>query len=143
MQFYKRPGSKYWWFKFVHRGVRYQESTKQTNRRKAEDFAAAFRLRLIEGELNINRKQAAPSFAAAMADFLEWSKEQHAAHPNTTLRYIGASKPLLNYFGKTLLNDITSDDVERYKAHRLKQTGKRGCGSKESCLSREAVGREQ
>jgi integrase len=125
MQFYKRQGSKYWWFKFVHRSVRYQESTKQTNRRKAEDIAAAFRLRLIEGELNVKRKQAAPAFNAAMAEFLEWSKEHHAAHPNTTLRYGSAAKPLLRFFGNALLDSITPEDVEQYRKQRARLKSER------------------
>ena len=125
MEFFKRPTSKFWWFKFVYRGVRYRESTKQTNRRKAEDYASAFRVRLIEGELNVKRKKAAPTFTKAMADFLEWSKDHHAAHPNTTLRYTTASKPLLRYFGKTLLDAITPEDVEKYRTWRKKQKGER------------------
>jgi integrase len=122
MQFYKRPGSKFWWFKFVYRGVRYQESTKQTNRRKAEDLAAAFRLRLIEDELNVKRKKAAPTFSQAMAQYLESVKEQHPDHPATVQRYTVASKPLLQFFGNKLLNNITPDDVARYRSQRMKQT---------------------
>ncbi len=118
MHFYKRSDSKFWWFKFVYRSVRYRESTKQTNRRKAEDYAAAFRLRLIEGELNVRRKKASPSFSKAIQAFLEWSKDQHAEHPNTTLRYTSASKPLLRFFGKALLDSITAEDVGRYRKQR-------------------------
>lgn len=125
MQFYKRSGSKYWWFKFVHRNVRYQESTKQTNRRKAEDIAAAFRLRLIEGELNVKRKQATPAFNVAMAEFLEWSKEHHAAHPNTTRRYSIAAKSLSRFFGNALLDSITPEDVERYRKQRAQLKSER------------------
>ena len=120
MQFYKRPGSKYWWFKFVHRTVRYQQSIKQTKRRKAEEIAAAFCLRLLEGELNVKRKQAAPAFNVAMANFLEWSKEQHAAHPNTTRRYSIAAKSLSHFFGNALLDSITPEDVERYRKQRAR-----------------------
>ena len=125
MQFYKRTGSKFWWFKFVYRTVRYQESTKQTNRRKAEDIAAVFRMRLIEGELDIKRKQSAPTFSVAISSFLEWSKDHHAAHPNTTVRYTAASKPLLRFFGNSLLDSITPEDVERYKSTRAREQSKR------------------
>src|SRR5262245_60201719 len=125
MRFFKRKlkdgkKSKTWWFEFVYNGTRYQESTRQRNRQKAEDYASAFRTRLIEGALNVRRKQPAPSFADAMADFLAWSKEHHTAHPNTTLRYTTASKPLLRHFGKTLLDTITPEDVEKYRSWRKK-----------------------
>lgn len=123
MYLYKRKlsngkKSRTWWFEFVHRGVRYRESTKLTNRRDAQDLASAYRLRLIEGELNVNRKKAAPAFAAAMKEFLEWSKEYHRAHPNTTVRYETSSKPLLAFFGASLLDTITPEDIERYRRRR-------------------------
>src|SRR5262245_44448866 len=109
-----------YWFKLVYRGVRYQESTKTTNQQKAEDYAAAFRVRLIEGELNIKRKQPGPTFAKAMEDYLSFVEEQHPDTPRTAERYRDASKPLLAHFGKRQLTAITSDDVASYRKKRIK-----------------------
>jgi integrase len=57
----------------------------------------------------------------ALEAFLEWSRTEHAAHPNTTKRYATASKPLLRYFGNVRLDAIDKEKVEGYKAWRLKQ----------------------
>lgn len=130
--------SKVWWFEFVHRGVRYRESTKLKSRREAQDLASAFRLRLIEGELNVNRKRTAPTFAAAMAEFLEWSRGYHQAHPNTTLRYETSSRPLLKFFGQALIDTITPEDIERYRRRRKDYTSERtGRKLKPATINRE------
>src|SRR5262245_39562323 len=49
MAVYKQPKSKYWWFKFVWNGKPIRESTKQTNRRIAEQMEAARRTQLAKG----------------------------------------------------------------------------------------------
>lgn len=129
MHLYKRKDSKYWWFKFSYHGKVYQQSTGTKNRRDAEGIASKARLDVIEGKSDIRRKKATPLFKEAMAEFLAWSKQHHAAHPNTTIRYTAASKPLLAAFGAKPLDTITPDDVEKYKAARLNQHGKRGSGT--------------
>jgi hypothetical protein len=37
----KRPGSRNWWYKFIWKGELIRESTKQTNKRVAEQIEAA------------------------------------------------------------------------------------------------------
>jgi integrase len=56
-----------------------------------------------------------------MCSFLEWSREEHAAHPNSHKRYEISSKALLRYFLNTPLDCITSDDVEEFKIRRAKE----------------------
>ena len=56
-----------------------------------------------------------------MKEFLAWSVLEHAAHPATHRRYETASKALLKFFGDTPLDQITPDDVEKFKAWRIKQ----------------------
>jgi hypothetical protein len=41
MAVYKQPKSKYWWYKFTWNGEPIRESTKQTNKRVAEQMEAA------------------------------------------------------------------------------------------------------
>jgi len=129
MHLYKRKDSKFWWYKFVYHGVAYQASTKTKNRRDAEGIASKARLDVIEGKYDIKRLKATPLFKDAMADFLDWSSQHHAEHPNTTKRYECAAKPLVQAFGAKPLNTITPDDVEKYKTLRLSQGGKRGAGN--------------
>jgi len=147
MHLYKRKDSKYYWYKFVYHGVVYQASTGTKNRRDAEGIASKARLLVIERRYNIKRPKPVPLFKDAMAAFLEHSRQEHAAHPNTTKRYETASKPLGSAFGAKPLNTITTDDVERYKTWRLSQSARRGAGNgkvKETgnMLYRAAVNRE-
>ena len=72
-----------------------------------------------------------------MKDFLEWSEQEHAAHPNTHRRYVISSKALLRYFGNTALDRITSDDVEKFKTSRAKQ--KKAAQGKKSKKARKAL----
>lgn len=129
MHLYKRKDSKFWWYKFVYHTVTYQRSTGTKNRREAEGIASKARLDVLEGKYDIKRQKATPLFKDAMAAYLENSRQQHAAHPNTTRRYEIASKPLILAFGAKLLNTVTPDEIERYKTLRLNQGDKRGAGN--------------
>ncbi len=71
MNTYKRPDSKFWWFKFTLDGQRYQESSGETNRRKAENVAAAYRSNLIQTQrLEFTEKRSVPTFPVATKEFL-------------------------------------------------------------------------
>src|SRR2546422_253968 len=85
---------KAYWFELVFEGRRYQKSTKERNRVKAEGIAAAFRTALAERRVGIIERAPVPLFPEAMKAFLEWSKNEHKEHPRTYLRYKTASKPV-------------------------------------------------
>jgi len=53
---YKQSKSKYWWYKFVWSGELIRESTKQTNKRVAEQMLAAHRTALAKGEWVYERR---------------------------------------------------------------------------------------
>ena len=57
MNFYKRPDSQYWWFQFRLSGERHQRSTYETNRRKAENIAAAYRSNLIQTQNSVSLRK--------------------------------------------------------------------------------------
>lgn len=59
--------------------------------------------------------------SVAVKDFLAWSELEHAVHPATHRRYETSSKALLKFFGDTPLDQITPDDVEKFKTWRIKQ----------------------
>jgi hypothetical protein len=44
MAVYKQPKSRYWWYKFTWNGEPIRRSTKQSNKRVAEQMEAAHRL---------------------------------------------------------------------------------------------------
>jgi integrase len=119
MALYKRGGV--WWMNFWIDEHHVQKTTKCKNKRDAADVERAYRTQLAKGEVGLEAKKRAPLFSAAMKDFLAWSQHEHAAHPNTHKRYETSSKPLLKFFGDTPLDQITPDDVEKFKMWRIKQ----------------------
>jgi integrase len=56
-----------------------------------------------------------------MKDFLEWSEEEYAAHPNTHRRYVTSSKALLVYFTNTPIDRIKPEHIEKFKVWRSRQ----------------------
>lgn len=123
MALFKRGGV--WWYQFFYRNKRFQESTRQGNKKVALDMQAARRSALAKGEVGIRPKKAVPRFDVAMKGFLVWSEENHTAHPQTYERHIVSSVPLLAYFKKVSLDLITADDVENYKRRRIATKSKK------------------
>jgi integrase len=56
-----------------------------------------------------------------MNEFLNWSRNEHAAKPATTRRYETSSKAMIEYFADSPLDCISPDDVEKFKQWRSKQ----------------------
>ena len=117
MSVFRRGGGIYW-FEFWHHGRRYRKSTGVRNCRNAEDIERAFRTALNKGEVGITERKPIPGFRSSMSEFLQWSEEEHAAHPRTHTRYKVSSLALLRYFGDTPLDKITPEEVERFKTTR-------------------------
>jgi len=115
-----------YWFDIVFQGKRFQKSTKETNKVKAEGIAATFRSALAAKRVGIVERPPVPTFAEAMKAFLEWSKEEHREHRQTYRRYVVSSKPLLAYpkFKKPI-DEVTAANIEDYKIYRAGQTVKR------------------
>lgn len=123
MAVYKR--GKTYWYKFVFNGRTIRASAKTTNRRVAEQIEAAKKTQLAKREVGLDVvKMIVPTLKEPMSEFLEWSKTEHATKLATTRRYETSSKPLLLYYGDKTLDEITSDDVEKYKTWRSKQRKK-------------------
>jgi integrase len=116
MAVFKRGGT--WWYQFYYRGLRIQESTRQGSKRVALDMQAARRTALARGEVGLRQTTTAPRFDAAMQEFLAWSKQNHADHPNTYRRYVTSSVPLFEYFKKAPIDRIHMEHVDAFKAHR-------------------------
>lgn len=123
MAVYKR--GKTYWYKFVFNGVTVRESAKTNNRRIAEQIEAAKKTQLAKREVGLDvEKVFVPTLPEAIEEYLDWSLTEHASKTATTSRYRTASKPLILFFGNRKLDDITSDDVEKYKQWRSRQTKK-------------------
>ena len=123
MSIFKRGGR--YWFHFYWNGQHVQRSTKQGNPRVARQIEAAYRTKLAKGEVDIYDPKPVPSFTRAVRDFLEWSAQEHSAHPRTHRRYVTSSVALTKHFRDASLDRITPEDVEKFKTERSKQKSAR------------------
>lgn len=123
MAVYKRGGT--YWYEFIFDGKRVRVSAKTGNKRTAEQIEAAKKTQLAKREVGLDiEKPIIPILTDAVKQFLEWTKTEHAAKLSTANRYAVASKPLLLFFGNRPIDEISSDDVEKYKIWRSKQKKK-------------------
>ena len=86
MAVYKR--GRVWWYRFVWNGESIRESTKQTNRRTAEQIEAAHKTSLAKGEVGIREKKAVPSLLQfARQNFLPHIQSVFGGKPATLAYY--------------------------------------------------------
>ena len=67
MRLYRR--GKTYWFELVFEGQRYQRTTKERNRVKAEGIASAFRMALAERRVGIVERKAGAAFTTPSEPF--------------------------------------------------------------------------
>jgi len=85
---YKQAKSQYWWYKVTWNGELIRESTKQTNKRIAEQMEAAHRTALAKGEVGIREKKPIPSLAKFADDkFLPFVRATKSEKPRTIAFY--------------------------------------------------------
>jgi hypothetical protein len=121
MAVYKQPKSKYWWFKFVWNGKTIRESTRQTNKRVAEQMEAARRTQLAKGEVGIRDVVRIPTLAEfAEERFRPFIRATFAAKPKTQRYYENGLNNLLAFEKLALqpLDEITSELIAAYVATR-------------------------
>lgn len=95
---YKQTTSNNWWYKFIWNGDRIRESTKQTNKRVAEQMEAAHRTRLAKGEVGIRDRKPVPTLSDfADQDFLPFVRAYFANKPTTLTYYEIQVKHLIGY----------------------------------------------
>ena len=138
MAIYKRPNSKYWWFKFTFDGEFVQRSSKCKNKRDAEKVESAFRTQLTLGKIGIEPKRNIPTFEKAADDFLEWTKIKIGEA--TQKRYLYACLPLKAFFGKIKVNKIDAPAVENYIGWRKSQKSRKtGAPRTRDTVNREVI----
>jgi hypothetical protein len=123
MGLYKR-GDIYW-YRFVWNGELIRESTRQTNKRVAQQMEAAHRASLAKGEVGIREKKAAPTLGKFMEeDFLPFVRTTKAGKPNTVRFYDNSVASLTAYskLSSTPLDQITAEQIAGFVAYR--QSGK-------------------
>jgi hypothetical protein len=96
MAVYKR--GKIWWYKFNWNGEPIRETTKQTNKRIAEQMEAAHKVSLAKGEVGIrDRKPTQTLREFAEGDFLPFVRATFVAKPKTLKYYEYGVKSLLAF----------------------------------------------
>jgi len=120
MAVYKR--GRVWWYKFTWKGEPIRESTKQTNKRVAEQIEAAHKTSLAKGEVGIRDREPAPTLRDfANCDFLPYCRSNFVAKKNTLGYYENGAARLLEYsrLSRERLDCIKSEMIAGYARHRL------------------------
>ncbi len=118
---YKQKTSKNWWYKFVWNGELIRESTKQANKRVAEQMESAHRTALAKGEVGIRERQPAPTLADfAEKDFLPFVRSTFTAKVKTLKYYEYGVKALTacEKLAGARLDAITTETIAGYVAKR-------------------------
>jgi hypothetical protein len=134
MAVYKQPKSKYWWYKFTWNGEAIRESTKQTNKRVAEQMEAAHRTALAKGEVGIREKKPVPTLKDfAEHDFLPFVRSTFSAKVKTQKYYEYGVKALSSFekLATARLDSITTETIGAFIAVR------KGAGIQVSSINRE------
>lgn len=132
MAVFKRKGSPYYRYDFIFEGRRYQGSTKLRNGRAAQKAEDVLRGRLAERRAGIVERKTVPVLVDFAKEFLERTKNE--MRPSTWRGYMvslgfrleaGKLKRreggLLGSFGAKRLDDISADEIERYKQSELER----------------------
>src|SRR5947209_1287230 len=98
MALYKQKTSNKWWYKFRWNGKLIRESTKQSNKRVAEQMEAAHKTSLAKGEVGIRERKPAPTLKEfADNDFLPYVRATFAAKAKTRSYYENGVRALLAF----------------------------------------------
>jgi hypothetical protein len=121
MAVYKQSKSKYWWYKFTWNGEPIRQSTKQSNKRVAEQMEAAHRTALAKGEVGIRDKKPVPTLKDfAENDFLPFVRSTFSAKEKTLKYYEYGVKSLLAFekLAGARLDAITTETIGAFIALR-------------------------
>jgi integrase len=119
MAVYKR--GRVWWYKFTWNGEPIRESTKQNNKRIAEQIEAAKKTSLAKGEAGIREKKPVPTLEHFMREeFLPFVRTTKASKPNTVRFYENSVSNLKAYskLAKLRLDEIAAEHITGFVAYR-------------------------
>ncbi len=115
-----------WWYRFRWNSEEIRESTKQSNKRIAEQMEAAHKTSLAKGEVGLRERKKAPTLAKFAPDFERAIENQCAEKPRTVDFYKGYLKKLLKSpLASVPLDEIDEAAVERYRQELSQTTTRR------------------
>ena len=115
MAVYKR--GDVWWYKFTWNGERIRESTKQANKRVAEQMESAHKTSLAKGEVGIRDKKKIPTLKEfAEVSFKPFLQQHCAEKPKTHLYYQNGLKHLLAFpaFANKAMDEIRQEQITSF-----------------------------
>ena len=126
MAVYKQKGSNRWWYKFTWNGTAIRKSTKQTNKRVAEQMEAAHKAALAKGEVGIRERKDVPTIAEfGDGEFLTFVESRFAKKPKTLEYYKVGLKRLKGFapLAKSKLDSLApatiTDFIDRLRSEEL------------------------
>jgi integrase len=114
MAVYKQRKSDKWWYKFRWNGELIRESTKQSNKRVAEQMEAAHKTALAKGEVGIRERKPVPTLKQfAERDFVPFVESHFAEKPTTVAYYKNRIGHLTGHadLANCPLDEITQEKV--------------------------------
>src|SRR5437879_4882977 len=114
---------RFWWFEFWYRGERIRQSTKLSNRKKAQDAEAAVRTALARGDFGILERKPIPTLKEFIENRFEpWAKAQfELTSPATWFRWYRTNLRALKAHSRLAelkLDKVTSESAADFAAHR-------------------------
>jgi len=119
MSVFKRAGSPYYRYDLVFEGRRFQGSTKLRNVKAAQRAEDILRAKLAERRAGIAERKPMPLLNGFGKQFLERVKPE--IRPNTWRGYATSLRVLEPSFGSKRLDEISADEIERYKQTRMER----------------------
>ncbi len=105
-----------WWYRFTWRGKAIRESTKQSNKRLAEQMEAAHKTSLAKGEVGLRDRKPVPTLKDfAEKDFTPFIESRFQDKAKTLEYYKAGIKTLVDYgpLAKCALDEITTEQDRR------------------------------
>jgi integrase len=139
MAVYKQTRSNNWSYKFTWNGEQIRKSTKQTNRRIAEQIEAAHKTALAKGEVGIQSRKAIPTLKAFAPRFERAIESDCADKPATVAFYKAKLRYLLadEVLAALPINAVNEDAIDGYKQRRPKAASRRGRTLSAATINRE------
>jgi len=107
-----------WWYKFTWNRECIRESTKQSNKRVAEQIESAHKASLAKGEVGIREKRVVPTLRQFAPEFESAIRTQCAEKPRTVEFYESRVRQLL----ASELSDRTLDGIDESAIEKYRQT---------------------
>jgi integrase len=117
MSVFQIDGSPFYQFDFVFKGRRFRGSTKQRNKVAAQRHESNLRQKLADERSGIVELEPPPFFSDFANEFL--GRTEHEMSTNTARSYRNSLQNLKSWLGAKRLDEISADDIERFKMTRL------------------------